>query len=190
MNGDARRRSDEPTPRIVYYGPGLAGKTTNLVRLAAAVGIPDAVTVVETAAGVDRCEFLPLPWRDGDRTLHLFAVPGRMARAEERRKLLRGAAGVVFVADGRSARQDANLVLLDELGAHLAEVADAPAGFPLVLQYNHRDLPDAVPPPDMDRLLNACGWPAVPACALTGDGVVSTLETLLASFPPAGRPPR
>ncbi|MBU1675170.1 hypothetical protein KKA85_05260, partial [bacterium] len=84
---------------------------------------------------------------------------------------------------GRAARQDANLVLLDELGSHLAAAGIVPAAFPLVLQYNHRDLPDAVPPKDMDRLLNGRGWPAVPACALTGEGVEATLETLFSRLP-------
>lgn len=189
MSGDATHTPIDPTPRIVYYGPGLAGKTTNLVRLAAVAGIPDAVTVVETAVRGDRCEFLPLPRREGALTLHLVAVPGRLARAEDRRRLLRGAHGVVFVADGRVSRQDANLVLLDELGAHLAAAGVAPADFPIVLQYNHRDLPDAIPPADMDRLLNGRGWPTVPACALTGDGVEATLEALVALLAPGVSPP-
>ncbi len=190
MPGDATPTPVDPTPRVVYYGPGLSGKTTNLVRLAAEAGVPEAVTIVETVAASDRCEFLPLPGAGDGTALHLVAVPGRLARIEERRRLVRGAHGVVFVADGRAARQDANLVLLDELGAHLTSEGIAPAGFPLVLQYNHRDLPDAVPPADMDRLLNGRGWPAVPACALTGDGVAATLAALVALLPTGDLPPR
>jgi len=184
MTADGSRANDGRAARIVYYGPGLSGKTTNLLRLAALVGDPAEVTVVETASPEDRCEFLPLSW-PRRRRLHLVAVPGRLPRAGDRRRLLRGADGVIFVADGRDARQDANLVLLDELGAHLAAVGIPPATCPLVLQYNHRDLPDAVPAEHMDRLLNGRGWPVVAACAAAGDGVVETLEALLARMPPS-----
>ena len=167
--------------RIVYYGPGLSGKTSNLLRLAEGAGRLSDLTVIDTESPEDRCEFLSLVRPEG--TLHLVAVPGRLSRADDRQSLLRGVDGVVFVADGRAARQDANLVLLDELGAYLAAAGVSPAAFPLVLQYNHRDRSDAVSERDMDRLLNGRRGPAVPACALTGDGVVETLETLLSILP-------
>jgi len=177
--------SQDPIRRLVYYGPGLSGKTSNLLWLAEAENRLTELTVIDTAFPEDRCEFLPLIRPDGP--LHLVAVPGRLARVTDRLSLLRGAHGVVFVADGRIARQDANLVLLDELGAHLAACGVSPATFPLVLQYNHRDLPDAVPADDMDRLLNGRGGPAVAACALTGDGVSATLDALLTLLPTATR---
>ncbi len=183
MSDDAREPPVGRAVRIVYYGPGLVGKTTNLWQLADAAGVGGDVTVVETVAATDHCEFLPLVRPGRHQRLHLIAVPGRLQRAADRRRLLRGADGVIFVADGRAARQDANLVLLDELGSHLAAAGVASASFPLVLQYNHRDLPDAVPPEDMDRLLNGRCWPAVPACALTGEGVETTLDTLLERLP-------
>lgn len=182
LNTDA---NTEPIRRLVYYGPGLSGKTSNLLRLAEAENRLTDLTVIDTAFPEDRCEFLPLTRYDGP--LHLVAVPGRLARVAERLNLLRGAHGVVFVADGRIARQDANLVLLDELGTHLVACGVSPAAFPLVLQYNHRDLPDAVPTADMDRLLNGRGGPAVSACALTGEGVSATLDALLTLLPPATR---
>ena len=163
--------------RIVYYGPGLSGKTSNLLWLAEAAGRLSDLTVIDTASSDDRCEFLPLDRPEG--VFHLVAVPGRLERADDRQRLLRGVDGVVFVADSRVARQDANLVLLDELGAHIAAADPSPASFPLVLQYNHRDRPDAVTERDMDRLLNGRRGPAVTACALTGDGVADTLEILL-----------
>ena len=172
-----------PVARIVYYGPGRSGKTASLLRLADAYGAVDRLTVLDTSHAGDHCEFLPLDWVDPPLRLHLIAVPGRLQRADERRRLLSGAAGVVFVADGRPTRQDANLVLLDELGSHLAALCPAPATFPLVLQYNHRDLPEAVPMADMDRLLNGRGGPTVAASAATGEGVDLALQRLVALLP-------
>lgn len=106
-------------------------------------------------------------------------MPGRLPRAEDRLRLLRGVDGVVFVADGRPERQDANLVLLDELGRHLGACGLDPARIPLVFQYNHRDLPEAVSPADLDRLFGGRRGPAVTTCALTGEGIETALGALL-----------
>lgn len=165
--------------RLVYYGPGLSGKTESLRRLAEAAGRPGDLTEIETASPDDRCEYLPLLRPGSSRPLQLIAVPGRLARAEDRLRLLRGVDGVVFVADGRPERQDANLVLLDELGTHLAARGFDPAGVPLVFQYNHRDLSEAVAIADLERLLNGRRGPAIPTSALTGAGIQMALDALL-----------
>ncbi len=167
---------------ILYLGPGRSGKTASLRALArgaapAAFAVPDVPgAAVETLA-------LTGP---GDRPLELVAAPGRLLCSRQRRRLLTAADGVVFVADARRARQDANLVHLDELGRHLLALGWEPGGFPLVLQIGHLDAPDALPAAALQRRFAPAGAPVLPARPDTGDGVASVLAALLDRLAAAG----
>lgn len=168
--------------KIVYYGPGLSGKTTNLLnihqRLPAEARGP--MKSIETEA--ERTlffDFLPLgAARVGGYTLqfHLYSVPGQEPYSRTRRAILGGADGIVFVADAAPDRLEANCASLDELAHHLRHYQRDIADIPLVLQYNKMDLEQAVPADELDRMLNADGRPRVDAIALRGNGVAETLR--------------
>lgn len=167
--------------RVILTGPGLAGKTTTLSAWADMLPTGAEPVAVPAATHPDaRFEYLTVPPGAGLPALHLATVPGRLACASERRLLLRGADAVVFVADSRPARRDADLILLDELGSELAESGRLRDGVALLLQYNRRDAADALPLDDLERRLNPVGWPAVPTVATAGDGLADLLAMLLA----------
>ncbi|MBK9302681.1 MAG: GTPase domain-containing protein [bacterium] len=167
--------------RAVLCGPGRAGKTATLEFWAGLLGGPaPAVALPSAATAGDAFEYLTVPAAAGRPPLHLLTTPGRLACGEERRLLLRGADAVVFTADSRRWRQDANLILLDELGAELADADRAGGRVPLLLQYNRRDDPDALPLAELEALLNPVGWPSVPTVASSGEGLPDLLALLLA----------
>jgi len=177
--------ADPRPPVVIYLGPGLGGKTANLLALAG--GDPAALTVYPVP-GVPGAawEFLPLDYGPpaATRRLHLLAAPGRLRCSEVRRRLLRGADGAVFVADARAERQEANLVLLDELGRHLLDLGWQPARFPIALQLNRLDDPTALPVVELRRRLDPPHVPVVPARADRGEGVTESLDALLERLPP------
>jgi len=168
--------------KIVYYGPGLSGKTTNALnihqRLPAEARGP--MTSIETES--ERTlffDFVPLgAARVGGYTVqfHLYTVPGQAQYARTRRAILGGADGIVFVADAAPDRQDANRASLAELATHLRHHARDIATVPLVFQYNKMDLEHAVPAAILDRTLNPDNRPRVEAMALRGNGVAETLR--------------
>lgn len=168
--------------KIVYYGPGLSGKTTNLLnihqRLPAAARGP--MQSIETES--ERTlffDFVPLgAARVGGYTIqfHLYSVPGQEQYSRTRRAILGGADGVVFVADAASDRQEANRVSLAELADHLHHHQRDLADVPLVLQYNKMDLEDAIPAETLDQTLNPGNRPRFDAIALRGNGVAETLR--------------
>ncbi len=170
--------------KIVYYGPGLSGKTTNLVnihqRLPAAIR-GEMKTIATESERTLFFDFVPIEAiRVGGWAIrfHLYSVPGQDVYVRTRRAILGGADGVVFVADSEPARREANLQSLAELEQHLAHFQRDPINLPIVLQYNKIDVPGSLSRTDMDATLNAGAWPAFEAIATQGNGVSETLGAI------------
>lgn len=170
--------------KVVYYGPGLCGKTTSLQALHDAAPPERRGKLVSLATPVDRTlyfDFLPLrlpPLRGLAVRLQLFTVPGQVYFNATRRLVLSGADGVVFVADSQSDRLDANLESLENLRENLAEHGRDLATLPHAFAWNKRDLPDLVELDELDRLLNLHHAPAFATVATEGEGVQETLEAI------------
>jgi signal recognition particle receptor subunit beta len=174
----------EISAKIVYYGPGLSGKTTSLHAIYGAVRPERRGELVSLATETDRTiffDFLPLHVervRGLGVRFQLYTVPGQVFYAATRKLVLAGADGVVFVADSQPAAADANLESFEGLRANIAELGFDLEEFPLVFQYNKRDLPNALPMSEMSAMLNFLGAPEFPSCATTGDGVISALREI------------
>jgi signal recognition particle receptor subunit beta len=170
--------------KIVYYGPGLAGKTTTLTFLHRAASAERRGKMVSLATPVDRTlyfDLIPpnLPKVGANRVkLQLFTVPGQVHYNATRKLVLTGADGVVFVADSRRARMEANVESLANLGQNLADRAIDVADLPLVFHYNKRDLSDLSPIDALEERLNPTGRPAIETCAITGQGIQRGLELI------------
>lgn len=170
--------------KIVYYGPGLGGKTTTLEYLHASTKPEHRGKLVSLATPVDRTlyfDFLPVrlpPMRGMSIRLQLFTVPGQVYFNATRKLVLTGADGIVFVADSQLLRADANLESLENLRENLREQGRDLAQVPIVFQYNKRDLPDLLPVAEMDQMLNPMGAPSVPTSARTGEGVYEALSKI------------
>ncbi|MCD6454792.1 MAG: GTPase domain-containing protein [Candidatus Aminicenantes bacterium] len=175
-------RQKELICKIVYYGPGLGGKTTNLKY------------IFEHTSPMSRGELVTLNTQ-GDRTLYfdvlplnlgtikgykirfqLYTVPGQVFYSESRKIILRGVDGVVFVADSQQERMDANIESLEDLQENLRQYDYSFANLPYVLQLNKRDLPNIVPAEEMKKILVLKGEPVVEAVAIRGIGVMETLK--------------
>jgi signal recognition particle receptor subunit beta len=174
----------EISAKIVYYGPGLSGKTTSLHAIYAAVRPERRGELVSLATETDRTiffDFLPLHVervRGLGVRFQLYTVPGQVFYAATRKLVLAGADGVVFVADSQPQAHDANLESFDSLRANIAELGFELDDFPMVFQYNKRDLPNVTPMRDMSAALNFLGAPEFPSCATTGEGVVDALREI------------
>ncbi len=170
--------------KIVYYGPGLGGKTTTLQHIHATTKAEHRGKMVSLATPVDRTlyfDFLPirLPTARGMGVrLQLFTVPGQVYYNATRRLVLTGADGVVFVADSQRARLDANLESLANLNDNLREHGRQLADVPHVIAYNKRDLHDIVGLEELERQLDKHGAPSFATCAPSGDGVYETLDAI------------
>jgi signal recognition particle receptor subunit beta len=170
--------------KIVFYGPGLGGKTTTLQYIHKTAKPENRGNMVSLATDTDRTlyfDYLPLKilqLGDLNVRLQLYTVPGQVYYAATRKLVLNGADGLVFVADTQSARLDANLESLDDLNANLAEQGKKLSAFPHAFQWNKRDLPDVVPLDELDRRLNLFGAPSLPSVATRGDGVFDVLERI------------
>jgi len=176
--------SREINCKIVYYGPGLCGKTTNLQYIYGKTA-PDAKgKMISLATETERTlffDFLPLALGKirGFRTrFHLYTVPGQVFYDASRKLILKGVDGVVFVADSQIERMEANLESLDNLKVNLHEQGYDLDKVPYVMQYNKRDLPNAAPLEEMQKLLNPSGMTDFEACATTGTGVFETLKAV------------
>jgi hypothetical protein len=171
--------------KLVYYGPGLCGKTTNLKYIYGKVA-PDAKgKMISLATETERTlffDFLPLALGEirGFKTrFHLYTVPGQVFYDASRKLILKGVDGVVFVADSQEERFEANLESLDNLKVNLAEHGYDLARIPWVIQYNKRDLPNVVTVADLRAALNPEGKiPDFEASAASGKGVFETLKAL------------
>ena len=168
--------------KIVYYGPGLGGKTANLQWIYDHTGQDLKGKMVSLATETDRTlffDFLPLDLGTvrGFRTrFHLYTVPGQVFYEASRKLILKGADGVVFVADSQEERLDANQETLDNLREHLREHGLNFETIPYVLQLNKRDLPNILPVEELTRLLRLKGEPVTEAVAIQGRGVFETLK--------------
>ncbi len=171
--------------KLVYVGPGLSGKTTNLACLhreypEAARG--ELVQRTHDTEGALRFDFFPakLGTIEGYRLrVDFFTVPGPAYYNEARRSVLEGVDGVVFVADSDPQRMDANVVALENLAHNLASFDRRLRDLPLAFQWNKQDLPDALAPSSLSAALNRHGAPEHPAVATRGEGVWESQQALL-----------
>ena len=176
--------SREINCKIVYYGPGLCGKTTNLQYVYAKTN-PDAKgKMISLATETERTlffDFLPLSLGEirGFKTrFHLYTVPGQVFYDASRKLILKGVDGVVFVADSQIERMEANLESVENLRINLAEQGYDLGKIPYVVQYNKRDLPNIATVDELRRLINPKGVPEYQAVAPTGVGVFDTLKAV------------
>jgi len=176
--------SREINCKIVYYGPGLCGKTTNLQHVYQKTA-PDAKgKMISLATETERTlffDFLPLALGEirGFKTrFHLYTVPGQVFYDASRKLILKGVDGVVFVADSQEERLDANIESLDNLRINLEEQGYDLDKIPFVIQYNKCDLPNVTPLEELRALLNPRNVPEFQACATTGEGVFETLKAV------------
>ena len=172
----------EITSKIVYYGPGRSGKTTNLQYIYDQVPEDRRGRMVSLATETDRTlffDFLPLDLGtiSGFQTrFQLYTVPGQVYYDATRKLVLQGADGVVFVADSQRAQDQENVESFRNLQVNLLEQGIDPRQLPIVLQYNKRDLPDVMSVEEMDDLLNYRDLPRFEARSLAGAGVFDTLR--------------
>ena len=176
--------SREINCKLVYYGPGLCGKTTNLQYIYAKTS-PDAKgKMISLATETERTlffDFLPLSLGEirGFKTrFHLYTVPGQVFYDASRKLILKGVDGVVFVADSQLARVEANLESMENLRNNLAEQGYSLDNVPFVIQYNKRDMPGVVPVEELREQLNASNALEFEAVAPTGVGVFDTLKAV------------
>lgn len=177
--------SREINCKIVYYGPGLCGKTTNLQFIYKKTRPEAKGKMITLATETERTlffDFLPLALGDikGFKTrFHLYTVPGQIFYDASRKLILKGVDGIVFVADSQLERMDANIESLDNMSINLDEQGYSLSQIPYVIQYNKRDLPNIVPVPELKKVLNGNGVPDFEATANAGVGVFETLKAIV-----------
>ena len=170
--------------KIVYYGPGLGGKTTNLQYIYQITSAENKGKLISLATETERTlffDFLPIDFGQirGFRTrFHLYTVPGQVFYDSSRKLILKGVDGVVFVADSQDERLDANFESVSNLAGNLKEQGFDIAKIPYVLQLNKRDLPSAMPVDELQRQLQVKGEPVIEAVATQGVGVLTTLKAV------------
>jgi signal recognition particle receptor subunit beta len=171
--------------KIVYYGPGLGGKTTNIQHIYDRSANNNKGKLISLATETDRTlffDFLPLELGAirGFRTrFHLYTVPGQVFYDASRKLILKGVDGVVFVADSQESRMDANAESVQNLQRNLEEHGYDLATVPYVLQLNKRDLPAAMPVETLVETLRIKDEPVFEAVALNGKGVFDTLRAAI-----------
>lgn len=176
--------SREINCKIVYYGPGLCGKTTNLQFVYQKTAPEAKGKMISLATETERTlffDFLPLALGEirGFKTrFHLYTVPGQVFYDASRKLILKGVDGVVFVADSQEERYEANIESLENLRFNLAEQGYDLEKIPFVIQYNKRDLPNVTPVEELRKELNTRDVPEYEACAHTGEGVFETLKAV------------
>jgi len=176
--------SREINCKIVYYGPGLCGKTTNLQYVYAKTNPEAKGKMISLATETERTlffDFLPLSLGEirGFKTrFHLYTVPGQVFYDASRKLILKGVDGVVFVADSQIERMEANLESVENLRVNLAEQGYDLEKIPYVVQYNKRDLPNIATVEELKRLVNPTNVPDYQAVAPTGVGVFDTLKAV------------
>src|SRR6187455_2983027 len=176
--------SREINCNIVYYGPGLCGKTTNLQYIFDSTAPQARGKLISLATETDRTlffDFMPLELgtvRGFKTRFHLYTVPGQVFYDASRKLILKGVDGVIFVADSQLERLEANQESLDNLRTNLAEHGYSLEKIPYVIQYNKRDLPNVVEVAELRSLLNPMNVPDWEANARSGTGVFDTLKAV------------
>lgn len=170
--------------KIVYYGPGLGGKTTNIQYIYQKTSMQNKGQMVTLNTENERTlffDFLPLDLGEirGFKTrFHLYTVPGQVFYEASRKLILRGVDGIVFVADSQVERMEANIESYLGLEKNLAEQGYDISKVPIVMQWNKRDLPNVIPLQDLKSKLNKRNFPEFEAVATTGKGVFETLKMI------------
>jgi len=170
--------------KIVYYGPALSGKTTNLEQIHARINPQNCSELVSLKTHEDRTLFFDFMQVELGKIsglqpkIHLYTVPGQSYYEASRRLVLRGADGVVFVADSAPDRMTADLNAWRELEAHLRSFDLTPSETPTIIQCNKQDRPDAMSVQQLKDFLHTNHLPAFPAVAVQGDGVFDTLKAI------------
>lgn len=168
--------------KIVYYGPGLSGKTTNLEMVHKKTPSSNRGELTSIATEQDRTlffDFMPIDLGTvaGMKTkLRLFTVPGQVFYNSTRKLVLQGSDGVIFVADSQKHKLEENLESLKNLEENLREHGMNMRTMPLVIQWNKRDMPTALPVAELERLINSYHAPTFEGIAVTGEGVFPTLK--------------
>lgn len=176
--------SREINCKIVYYGPGLCGKTTNLQHIYDSTAPQAKGKLISLATETDRTlffDFMPLELgtvRGFKTRFHLYTVPGQVYYDASRKLILKGVDGVVFVADSQEERMDANIESLANLEDNLQTQGYELNQLPYVLQLNKRDLPNVIPVEDLTYELQKKGEPVFEAIAANGAGVFDTLKAV------------
>lgn len=180
-------KSRELIAKVVYYGPGRCGKTTNLQQVHAKMRPETRSDLLSVATETDRTIYFDLlPLNLGTISgmkfmVRLFTVPGQVYYSETRKLVLKGADGVVFVADSQNHMMDENRQSLADLKANLAANGLDYATIPLVMQWNKRDLPQLISEAELDATLNERSVKAIPSIAAKGNGVLETLRAVTLS---------
>lgn len=178
------RMSKEINCKIVYYGAGLCGKTANLSYVFAATKPESRGKMISLETETERTlffDFLPLDLgKIGEYKVrfHLYTVPGQVFYDASRKLILKGVDGVVYVGDSQMERMEANIESLENLRSNLQEQGYDLDKLPYVVQYNKRDLPNAIPLPELEEALNPTKVPSFEAVAPKGVGVFDTLKAV------------
>lgn len=174
--------------KIVYYGPSLGGKTTNIQWVFHKTNNPGKSDLTELPTDIERTlffDFLPLNVGDirGFKTrFHLYTVPGQVVYDASRKLILKGLDGIIFVADSQAERMDENLQSLENLKTNLEQQGYEIDKIPLVFQYNKRDLPNSLPIAELRNKLNHFNSPDFEGKAKNGEGVFEALNTVSKSI--------
>lgn len=177
-------QSKEINCKIVYYGPGLGGKTTNIQAIYQRTSGDHRGKMITLNTENERTlffDFLPLDLGEirGFKTrFHLYTVPGQVFYEASRKLILRGVDGVVFVADSQVERMESNIESLLSLKNNLEEQGYTFGKIPTVMQWNKRDLPNVSPVRELEERLNELKLPSFEAAAVKGDGVFDTLKAV------------
>jgi signal recognition particle receptor subunit beta len=176
--------SREINCKVVYYGSGLGGKTTNLEYVYSRVNPDTKGKMISLATETERTlffDFLPIDLGEirGFKTrFHLYTVPGQVYYNASRRLILKGVDGLIFVADSQRSRLEANIEAMHNLYENMESYGYDIETLPFVIQYNKRDLPDIMSPDELRSVLNPMGVPDFEAVAIEGEGVFQTLSAV------------
>ncbi len=170
--------------KIVYYGPGLSGKTTNIKYIYEKIKKDNKGKLVSLATETERTlffDFFPLDLgtiKEYKVRFHLYTVPGQIYYSASRKLILKGVDGLVFVADSQTERYEANLESIQDMLENLRDYKIDFPTIPYVLQLNKRDLPNVTPANELIKVLRKKDEPVLEAVAYKGDGVVDTLKAI------------
>jgi signal recognition particle receptor subunit beta len=174
--------SREINCKIVYYGTGLGGKTTNLEYIYSRVNPDTKGKMISLATETERTlffDFLPIDLGEvrGFKTrFHLYTVPGQVYYNASRRLILKGVDGIVFVADSQASRAEANIESMHNLYENLETYGYDLSSIPFAIQYNKRDMPNILAPEELRAQINPMGVPDFEGVAIEGKGVFETLS--------------